>query len=177
MKKNLLPLSIIAGLVIALCLVSPTIAVSQDGPGMRGPENHRVGDGPRGERRGMRGKEIRRRGGARRGENRPGMDKRQGVLAAKARFLKFSSELTDTVKDPYQSIGFAALAIKEYYSRRGESEKAVAELEEILAKTKDQKARNILLFVIRQVHERDRNPDNFLKVNQRIIDENISKVN
>ena len=101
---------------------------------------------------------------------------RRGALHAKAKFLEFSSQYIESVQDPYQALGFAAIGIKELHRREGKPERAVEELEQVLATTKDRKARNVLLFVIRQVHESSQNKEGFMAVNQQIIEENLAAV-
>ena len=104
------------------------------------------------------------------------MRKKMGMLKGRAQFLKFSKEYYESVRDPHSAIGFAVLGILQKHRRSKTPQKAIAELEKILASTKDQGARNIILFSIRQVYERTKDAENFSKTNDQILSENLKAV-
>lgn len=113
------------------------------------------------------------RPGQRRGHRK---GKGQGQLGRLQNFLRFVHNYIGVVQDPYQAVGFAALGIKELYKRKGEPEQAIPELEELLEGVKDQKMRNVILFIIRQIHEERKAKDKYLALNKLIIKENIKSV-
>ena len=105
-----------------------------------------------------------------------GLD-RAGVRDAvgmRRQMLDFSAQYFEAVQEPYRALGFAAIGIKDYHRRSGKPEQAVPELEAILARTKNQKARNVVLFVIRQIHESTGDSAKFIEVNNRIVEENLA---
>lgn len=135
----------------------------------RGPERGPEGMGPRAER-------FRRRMEGRMGEQREhpaGEGEGHGRMGRLRRFLQFVEHYHNAVSDPQSAIGLAALGIKDGYRQQGKPLEAVAELEEILNSTNDRKARNILLFTMRQIYEEAQDTDKLLAINKRIVKENI----
>lgn len=104
------------------------------------------------------------------------MRRKMGMLKGRAQFLKFSKDYYESVRDPHAAIGFAVLGILQKHRRSKTPNDAIVELEKILASTKDQGARNIVLFSIRQVYERTKDMDNYSKINDQILTENLKAV-
>lgn len=155
------------------------------GPGeARGPapeerrEMRRRDRGPRFEEHRRDRKERRRGGWGRRGDERGGEEyggrhgRHEGHLGRMGRFLGFMKGYIETVQDSTQATGLAALGIKDHYKRLGRPADAIPFFEEQLAKTKDQKTRNVLLFSIRQVYEETKNDEKLLELNKQILREN-----
>ena len=90
----------------------------------------------------------------------------------KAGKFAFINEYIGAVQDPYKATGMAVMGIKHYYKRSGDVSKAVPEIEQQLAQTKDPKMRNILLFALRQIYEESQNDEKFLEINRKILKEN-----
>ena len=134
------------------------------------------------ERRGDRRDRRHGRGGwGRHGDRRggwdgPGGDNRgrpqDGHFGKTGRFLGFIKTYVETVQDSRQAVGLAALGIKEHYKRAGKPAEAIPIFEEQLAKTKDQRTRNVLLFAIRQICEETKNEEKFFELNKQILREN-----
>jgi hypothetical protein len=104
------------------------------------------------------------------------MRKRMGMLKGKERFLRFSKEYYEAVRDPHSAIGFAALGIKEKYRREDKPLDAIPELQKILDATEDRGARNILLFTIRQVYDHEKDRKGSERINNQILKENLAVV-
>lgn len=120
-----------------------------------------------------------RRGGPQRQERemkRQEMREKFGMLKGRERFLKFSKEYYEAVRDPHAAIGFAVLGIKERHRRAGAPAGAIPELEALLQGVKDQGARNIVLFTIRQIHEAAKDDKQYAAVNDQILKENLAAV-
>ncbi|MCB0359082.1 MAG: hypothetical protein KDD44_05590 [Bdellovibrionales bacterium] len=92
------------------------------------------------------------------------------------RFMEFVSNYQDTVADPYQATGFALLGIQDHYRKLGKPLDAVPVLQKVLADTRDQRMRNIVLYHLRQIYERAGNDEQFLAVSQQIVNENIRAI-
>lgn len=178
MNKKVVPIALISSLCASALFVQTASAFppgedrpeppteESEGPGDRPEQPMREGGK---HRRGERMREFKER----RGE----AQERFGMLKGRERFLKFSKEYYDTVRDPHAAIGFAALGIREKFRREGKPEAAVPELQKLLEGAKDQGARNVLLFTIRQIHESSKNTEAFTKVNDQILRENLAAVN
>lgn len=104
------------------------------------------------------------------GEHRPDRPHRLG------RFLKFMQEYTRSVQDPYQAASLAALGIVQHYKAEGTPEKAATEIEPMVAKARDQRMRNVLLYALRQIYEQSGQTEKFLEVNRQILQENVTGV-
>lgn len=89
-------------------------------------------------------------------------------------FLDFMNRFYGSVQDPYQATGFAALSVREHFKRQGKPLEAVAPIEKMLASTKDQRMRNVLLFTLRQVYEEAKQEEQFIALNEQIMRENIA---
>ena len=161
----------ITGLVgiVFLLVLGNSNAFAQPGPEMRPPEHPM---GAEGEDFRERRFEKRFRKWGEEGRRRP----HDGRLGRVKKFLQFVKGYHEAVATPQSAIGLAALGIKDSYKQQGAPLKAVKDLDAILAETKDRKARNILLFTIRQVYEEQRDHAKMLELNKRIIAENITEL-
>ena len=175
----------------AISTFCPASAVwAEDGPGEDPGEVQAVSpppideDGPRfgGERGGQKGDRMRKRfreygqGENQGGPGGQGGGDGMGRMGRAGRFLGFVSEFNKQVQDPVQSVGLAAVGVKEYYRREGKPEDAVPVLEEMLKSAKDQRVRNVLLFAMRQIYEETKSGTKMLELSKQIMRENIAAV-
>lgn len=173
-KSSLKKLAAAALLSAAICL--PAAVYAQDGPpppSRMDDEGGPPDDGPRlgGEQgRPQRGERMRKwleeRGG----------DEQTGKMGRAGRFLGFVSEFNKQVQDPVQSVGLAAVGVKEFYRREGKPEDAVPVIDEMLKMAKDQRVRNVLLFTMRQIYDEQKNGAKMLELSKQIMRENIAAV-
>jgi len=108
----------------------------------------------------------------------PGGEGRRAERIGKmGKFLRFMREFYGSVSEPHGAASVAAVSIREHYARKGTPEEAIPVLEKHLAATKEQKMRNVLLFTIRQIHEKAGNTDKLFELDQQILTENVDAVN
>ena len=178
-KLPKLQIKSVAALLAVSVFISGTLlwsipASAQDGPPPP-PDEAGPPNGP--DQHHQRGERFRRwfedrDGGVREGEEKGG-PREGGRMGRAGRFLGFVSEFNKQVQDPVQSVGLAAVGVKDYYRREGKPEEAIPVLEEMLKSAKDQGVRNVLLFAMRQIYDEAKNGEKMLELSKQIMRENI----
>ena len=105
-------------------------------------------------------------------QNKPQAD----MVMRRQKLLEFTGKYLESVEDPYSAIGFACLGILEHHRRAKTPDAAVEELEAMLSKVSAQKARNVIVFGLRQAHENGKKRDRCQAMNKRIFEENLKHI-
>lgn len=101
----------------------------------------------------------------------PGREKR-GRMRRK---LELTQNFVKSIEDPYQAVALAALGIRDSFKKQGSTAGAIPILEEMMSQAKDQKMRNIFLFLIRQCHQDADDEAKVLELSKQIVKENLAK--
>jgi hypothetical protein len=133
-------------------------------------------DGPDGERPFKRWRQNRNMAQDQRPNRKQGQGGPAGRLGKIARFLEFANTYHRSIQDPYDAFGLAVMGLVEHHKKARQPDKAVGELQQLLEGTTDPRARNIVLFQLRQLFQAERQHDAVLKITHQIAQENLKVI-
>ena len=90
-------------------------------------------------------------------------------------YMQYVDSLVHSVQDPQMAIGLSALGIRDFYKKQGKVLDSIPVFQELLNNTKEQKERNIYLFLMRQTYKEANDNEKFLELSKQIIKENSAK--
>jgi hypothetical protein len=90
------------------------------------------------------------------------------------RFLGFMERYVGMVENPNTALAMALYSMNERYLSENNPAGAEGEMKSLLAKTKDPKKRNIILFSLRRLYEQTGDKKKFDEINRLILNENVN---